>query len=135
MPGKVKPSRLINFVALSAALMFSILITSGVLLAASSGIEEQSIVSSELPRRPPNVVKFSQLIANGVRLGTVVWYDDPATPRLADYLELYDIDGGLVAISWFDRFGIERFAMDRAFIEGRSRLEGVYVFTVVGDSM
>jgi hypothetical protein len=135
MPRKVKPSRLNNFVALGAALMFSIFVTAGVSDAASSGAKQRAIVSSELPLRPPNVVKFSQLIANGVRLGTVVWYDDPATLRLADYLELYDVDGGLVAISWFDRFGIERFAMDRAFIEGRSRLEGVYVFTVDGDSM
>jgi hypothetical protein len=137
MPGKTKSSLLnMNVVALSAALVMSILISalSSNATASETG-QQQIIVTSELPRRPPKVVKFSQLIANGTRIGTVVWYDDPATPRPADYLELYDDNGGLVAVSWFDRYGIERMAMDRAFIEGRGRLEGVYVFTVDGDTM
>ncbi len=93
------------------------------------------IAASELPRRPSSIVKFSPLVAGGMRLGTVVLYDDPATSRLADYLDLYDSDGGLVAVAWFDRYGIERFAMDRAFVEGKGRLEGVFVAVVDGDLM
>jgi hypothetical protein len=135
MPSKIK-SLSIKLMTLAATLMvFTLVTVEGPDAAASEMDQQQSVVSSELPRRPPKVVKFSQLIANGARLGTVVWYDDPATQRLADYLELYDDNGGLVAVSWFDRYGIERMAMDRAFIEGKGRLEGVYVFTVDGDSM
>ena len=135
MPGKIK-SLTVNLAAVAAALVVFIVIAAGASHAAANEIDQREIVvSTELPRRPTKVVKFSQLVANGARLGTVVWYDDPATPRSADYLELYDDNGGLVAVSWFDRFGIERFAIDRAFMEGKNRLEGVYVFTVDGDSM
>lgn len=137
MPGKIKISRLrINLTVMAAAMIIVILIAVGFSEAtASDTAQHQTVVSSELPRRPSVEVKVSQLVANGARLGTVVWYDDPSTPRLADYLELYDDSGGLVAVAWFDRYGIERMAMDRAFIEGKGRLEGVYVFTVDGDSM
>ena len=89
-------------------------------------------LSSAPPQRPLQVIQSSPLIAGGVKLGTAVLYDDPSTRRAADYLELYDSQGGLVAVSWFDRFGIQRIAVDRAFADGEERLEGVFV-TVVDD--
>jgi len=70
--------------------------------------------------------------SGGVKLGTAVLYDDPSTRRTADYLELYDSQGGLAVVSWFDRFGIQRIAVDRAFVDGEERLEVVFV-TVVDD--
>lgn len=87
----------------------------------------------EAPQRELRVVRSSPLVASGVKLGTVVLYDDPSTSRAADYLELYDGQGGLVVISWFDRFGIQRIAVDRAFVDGEEKLEGVFV-AVVDDS-
>jgi hypothetical protein len=76
------------------------------------------------------VVQSSPLVAGGVKLGTAILYDDPSTRRGADYLELYDGQGGLFAVSWFDRFGIQRIAVDRAFLDGEERLEGVFVAVV-----
>ena len=137
MAANVKPSMFgINFAGLTAAAMFFVLFTAvGSNAAESDTIRQDAINSSQLPQRPSSVVKVSQLIAGGTRLGTVVWYDDQATPRPADYVEVYDSDGGLVAVAWFDRYGIERVAMDRAFIEGRERLEGTFIAVVDGDLM
>lgn len=137
MEGNAKPSMFgINFAGLTAAAMFFVLFTAvGSNAAESDTIRQDAINSSQLPQRPSSVVKVSQLIAGNTRLGTVVWYDDPATPRPADYVEVYDSDGGLVAVAWYDRYGIERVAMDRAFIEGRERLEGTFIAVVDGDLM
>ncbi|MGE5219913.1 MAG: hypothetical protein ACM3SP_23170 [Chloroflexota bacterium] len=136
MTGKTKRSVFGgHFPILAAATMFFVMATA----VDSSGAEgtagnQYLITSSELPQRPRSVVKFSRLVAaGGTPLGTVVWYDDPATPKPADYLELYDSDGGLVAVAWFDRYGIERIAMDRAFVEGKDPLEGIFVALVDGD--
>ena len=87
----------------------------------------------DVPQRPLQTIQSSPLVAGGVKLGTAVLYDDPSTRREADYLELYDGQGGLIAISWFDRFGIQRIAVDRAFVDGEERLEGIFV-AVVDDS-
>jgi len=66
-------------------------------------------------------------------VGVVAVYDDPTTDRSADYLELYDDAGHLLAASWFDRFGIERVAADRGFLQGKNELEGVLVILLDGD--
>jgi hypothetical protein len=52
-----------------------------------------------------------------------------------DYWELYDNDGDLVAISWFDRFGIERLAIDRGLVDEGDKLEGAFVVFSDGDSV
>lgn len=79
------------------------------------------------------LVSNSPLIARGQTLGTVVIYDDPRTSRPADYLELYDTGAELVAIVWFDRFGIQRTVIDRALVDGGDELEGVLVSVLEGE--
>ena len=62
-----------------------------------------------------------------------VYYDDPQTRRPIDYLELYDGAGGLLLVSWVDRFSIRRTAMDRGLLqEEASGLEGVLVLLKEG---
>lgn len=90
-------------------------------------------VVGEAPQRPLKVIQSSPLMAGNTKIGTAVLYDDPSTRRTAHYLELYDEEGGLVAVSWFDRFGIQRIAVDRAFVDGAEKLEGVFV-AIVDDS-
>jgi hypothetical protein len=69
-------------------------------------------------------------------LGAIAAYDDVATTRPDDYLELYNNVGALLAVSWFDRFGIERLAVDRALAEeDTSKLEGVFVLVITEDSI
>jgi hypothetical protein len=83
------------------------------------------------PRRSLNLVSLVPVTTNG-GTATVTVYDDPATPRKEDYLELYDGSGELVAVGWFDEFGIQRLAIDRAVVEGRDELQGVFVMLVEG---
>ena len=68
-------------------------------------------------------------------MGRVTIYDDPTTQRSADYLELYNNAGHLVAVGWFDRFGIERMAVDRGLLEDRDELEGVFVVLLDGEAL
>jgi hypothetical protein len=83
------------------------------------------------PRRSLNLVSLVPVTTDG-GTATVAVYDDPATPRKEDYLELYDGRGELVAVGWFDEFGIQRLAIDRAVIEGRDKLQGVFVMLIEG---
>ena len=73
------------------------------------------------------------LVVNGNTLGEVFVYDDPTTERPLDYLVLYDSAGDLVAFSWFDRFGIQRTAVDRGLLDKRGEPDGVFVFFLDGD--
>jgi hypothetical protein len=82
-------------------------------------------------RRSLNLVSLVPVTTDG-GTATVAVYDDPATPRKEDYLELYDGRGELVAVGWFDEFGIQRLAIDRAVIEGRDKLQGVFVMLIEG---
>jgi hypothetical protein len=75
------------------------------------------------------------LVVEGKTLGEVLAYDDPTTKRPVDYFELYDSTGDLVALGWFDQFGIQRVAVDRGLLESRDEVEGVYVFFLEGDSI
>jgi hypothetical protein len=108
-----------------------------ILTAASSVDAVDTPVSDALPSqiqsRQMTVVKSTPLVANGTTLGTVVVYDDPATARTEDYLEIFNREGDLVAVAWFDRFGIERVAVDRAFADGKDHVEGVFIAVVDGD--
>ena len=86
-------------------------------------------------QRPLNLISRYPLLVNGLAAGAVVVYDDPTTARPADYFELYDNDGDLVAVGWFDRFGIRRIAVDRGLVEEKNDLEGIFVTLLEGDSI
>ena len=68
-------------------------------------------------------------------VGRVVVYDDLTTQRSADYIELYNNTGNLVAVGWFDSYGIERMALDRGLLEERDELEGVLVVVLDGEAV
>jgi hypothetical protein len=68
-------------------------------------------------------------------VGRVVVYDDPTTRRPADYIELYNNTGNLVAVGWFDSYGIERMAVDRRLLEDSDELEGVLVVVLDGEAV
>ena len=88
-----------------------------------------------LEQRSLTLVSSSPLVVEGQTLGEVLVYDDPTTKRPADYFELYDKPGELIAVGWFDRFGIKRMAVDRGILDGEDELEGVFVFLLEGDSI
>ena len=90
-------------------------------------------LGTEKDRR--TLVSFFPVIVEGEPGGVVAVYDDPTTERCADYWELYDNEGELVAASWFDRLGIVHMAVDRGFVEETGRLEGVFVVFLEGESL
>jgi hypothetical protein len=81
------------------------------------------------------LVSFFPVIVEGEPAGVVAVYDDPTTERAADYWELYDNKGELVAASWFDQFGIVHMAVDRGFVEETGELEGVFVVFLQAESV
>ena len=99
-------------------------------------LEQEAAVPIFGPKeRPLTLISSSRLIVEGNTVGKVLAYDDPTTKRPADYFELYNSTGDLVAIGWFDRFGIRRMILDRSLLDGTDGLEGVFVFLVEGDSI
>jgi len=84
-----------------------------------------------------SLVSFDPWVVEGEVLGEVAAYvyDDVTTERPADYWELYDKNGDLLAVSWFDRSGVQRSAVDRGILEEKDRLEGVFVVVLTGDSI
>jgi hypothetical protein len=92
-------------------------------------------LAAGLPQDSLTLISFSPLVANGETVGAIAVYDDPATQRPADYLEVFDSGGALVVVSWIDRFGIERLVVDRALVDGGQELEGVFVMVVNGEAI
>src|SRR5262244_1834906 len=84
-----------------------------------------------------SLVSFQPWVIEGQVLGALAEYvyDDVTTQRPTDYWELYDEQGELLAISWFDRFGIQRTAVDRGIVEQKNQLEGVFVVVLDGDAV
>src|SRR5262245_36628524 len=82
-----------------------------------------------------SLVSFQPWVVEGEVLGSLAGYvyNDVTTERPADYWELYDQRGELLAVSWFDRFGIQRTAIDRGILEQKDKLEGVLVVVSDGD--
>jgi hypothetical protein len=120
-----------------ASLLIAVLLVSAT-LTRIQGAEKHSIPkvdfpSVELPPRPVSVGKAIPLVMHGVALGTAVVYSDSDAGRPNDYLEFYNDAGNLIAVVWFDRFGIRRAAVDRSFLDGKDHVEGVFVSVFDGD--
>ena len=104
--------------------------------AADSALEPEALLTAAGLEHPSlTLVSFSSLLIAGNTVGKVLIYDDPTTKRPADYFELYDADHDLFAVSWFDRFGIQRVAVDRGLLEEADKLEGVFVILLEGEPL
>ena len=133
--------RRVHFVILiifgfAAELFFLGYLVSTPLEAADTPSEQEIFLPTSIPERnrlrPISIVPVT---VKGEIIGQVTIYDDSTTQRSADYLELYNNSGNLVALSWFDRFGIERLAVDRGLIEYRDELMGVFVVFLDGEAV
>jgi hypothetical protein len=103
-------------------------------IARTSLAAETTSASLGPPRRSLNLVSLVPVTTNrGTAMVAV--YDDPATSRKEDYLELYDGSGELIAVGWFDEFGIQRLVIDRAVVEGRAQLQEVFVMVLEGQGI
>jgi hypothetical protein len=81
------------------------------------------------------LVSFEPWIVEEQIMGTVAAYvyDDVTTERPVDYWEIYNQDGELLAVSWFDSLGVRRTAVDRGIVEEKDELEGIFVVVLDGD--
>jgi hypothetical protein len=95
---------------------------------------KQDFYPASLPERNHlHLISTLPVTVEGEILGRVAVYDDSTTQRSADCLELYNSAGTLVAVSWFDRYGIRRIAVDRGLLEGRVDLTGIFVVILDGE--
>jgi hypothetical protein len=95
---------------------------------------EQEIVTAP-EGHAMTLVSSQPWVVEGEILGTLAAYvyGDVTTERPADYWELYDKADNLLAVSWFDKFGIQRTAIDRGIVEEEDKLEGTFVVVLDGD--
>jgi hypothetical protein len=102
----------------------------------SDNAAEQESVTTPEPH-DMTLVSFQPWVVQGEVLGTLAAYvyDDVTTKRPVDYWELYDKNGDLLALSWFDRSGVQRIAVDRGILEEKDGLEGILVVVLTGDSI
>jgi hypothetical protein len=119
---------------LAAPLFLSVLVEAEPIQSSDNTSVQQAILSPFGPEQSQlTEVSLSPLVVSGETVGMVVVFDDPTTERPVDFLALYDNAGQLVAIGWFDKFGIQRMAMDRGLLEDSGKLEGVLVLVLDGD--
>ena len=72
-----------------------------------------------------NLTSVTPVVTDEETVGVVAIYDDPSTQRAEDYLELYDSDGDLVAVGWFDKFGIQRWLWTVLLSTGQPNFKGL----------
>ena len=101
--------------------------------ATANNVEQQSLAGPE--QHNTTLISVERWIVDGEVAGFIAAYvyKDVNSERPADYFELYDKEGDLVAVSWFDQFGIQRIAIDRGVVEGEGKLEGTFVAVLDGD--
>src|SRR5262249_28499884 len=110
-------------------------VRAGELQAATNAARQDTAAAPE--SHDMSLVSFQPWVVEGQVLGALAEYvyDDVTTQRPTDYWELYDKQGELLAGSWFDRFGIQRTAIDRGIVKQKGLLEGVFVVVLDGVAM
>ena len=101
---------------------------------ASDNAGEQEMVAGP-EQHEMRLVSFDPWVIEGEVMGAVATYvyDDVTTERPADYWEIYNQDGALLAVTWFDSLGVRKTAVDRGIVEEKDRLEGIFVVVLDGD--
>ena len=125
----------IHFIVLGmvAQLLFFGDVRAGELRPRDNATEQEIVTAPE--GHEMALVASQPWVVEGKFLGTLAAYvyKDVTTERLVDYWQLYDQQENLLAASWFDRFGIQRTAIDRGIVEEEDKLEGVFVVVLDGN--
>ncbi len=123
------------FLLICCELSFTALLPSEIQTTDAALPQEAFIDASARKKHRLMLVWSAPLILEGNTVGEVLIYNDPATKRPEDYFDLYDSKSHLLAVGWFDNFGIRRIALDRGLLDGADDLEGVFVSLVEGESI
>ncbi|HUK41714.1 MAG TPA: hypothetical protein VLX11_11735 [Candidatus Acidoferrales bacterium] len=128
-----RKAKLSVMAALMAQLLFASSVHSGLIDLDNRQAQRQFLTGPVAEQRHSlNLVSVSPLIVEDQAIGEVVVYDDPSTKRPADYFGLYDLNGELVAVGWFDQFGIQRIAVDRNLVDDTDGSQGAFVYLIGG---
>jgi hypothetical protein len=105
---------------------------------AARGIESLAADSpasaSSIQKQALTLIALLPMNSEGATLVQMAVYDDAQTERRGDFAVIYGVAGEPLMLSWFDRFGIRRIAVDRGLLEA-NRLEGVFVVLIDGESL
>ena len=93
-----------------------------------------ALTSEALPAKPQLllVVGVANLVVQDRVIANVAFYDDRNTARAIDRVEVYATNGQLVALGWYDEFGIERTAIELSLVDGATDLKGMFIVWVAG---
>lgn len=96
--------------------------------------QEKVVFPASVPDKSQLVVAdYEPVLDEDTGIGILVFYDDPRTKFEVDYIELYDVTGNLLLLTWIDRFGIRQVAMDRGLLdEEHPGIDGVLVMMTGG---
>ena len=134
----------IYFVAITTAyfvaVLFALVVAASAQQTSDRGVEQETAIGPG--QHDTNLTFIQPWIVDDQVVGSMAAYvySDVATKRPVDYWELYDDywelydnDGDLVAVGWFDKFGIQRTAIDRGIVEDEDKLEGIFVVVLDGE--
>jgi hypothetical protein len=129
----------IYFIIIATSYFIAVLFVLGVAAKAEEAAAhavEQEIVTGP-GQHDVSLISSQPWLVEGEVLGTLAAYvyKDVTTERPIDYWELYDKDGDLLAVGWFDKFGIERTAVDRGIMKEEDKLEGTFVVVLAGTAI
>jgi len=123
------------------------IIVAALLLGSHEGANEQLRLGDNLrhenvllPVSTPDKTRFVlidylMLLDEDGAAAILAFYDDLQTKLKIDYVELYDLSGNLLLVSWIDRFGISRLAMDRGLFKEHPVVERVLVLMTSGTEL
>jgi hypothetical protein len=96
--------------------------------------QEQVITPASTPdRNRMAVVQTLTFMEEELGAGVLVFYDDSRTKWEIDYIELYDLEGSLLVVTWIDRFGACQVAIDQGLLDPDDpSIDGVLVTLEVG---
>ena len=96
--------------------------------------QEQVITPASTPdRNRMAVVQTLTFMEEELGAGVLVFYDDSRTKRKIDYIELYDLEGNLLVVTWIDRFGACQVAIDQGLLDTDDpSIDGILVILQVG---
>jgi hypothetical protein len=80
-------------------------------------------------------VDYSMFIEDGAA-GILIYYDERQTKWDVDYVEVYDLLGNLLLVSWTDQTGVCQVAMNRGLLNAdEPHVEGTLVVIGVGQEI
>ena len=78
------------------------------------------------------IVDHIMFVDSGVA-AILIFYDDKTTERELDYIEVYDVEGNLLLLSWIDKTGVCLVAMDQGLLNSDDpEVDGTLVMVGVG---